>query len=282
MPTDQGYGRPGFIEDWCLASVVEAIVLILLSPAWFSRGQSAMGIGTLAAAVTPIPYKVFTIASGVFKFPFLPFMLASIIGRSFRFFLVGGVIYILGPKVRTLIEKYFDWLAWALLILGAPGTGKTTMLLELASGLLNRAARDPDHPIPVVFHLSSWALRRRSLAEWMMDELNKRYDVPRKVAQGWVEKEAILPLLDGLDEVAAEHQAGCAEAINVYRHKHGLVPMAVCSRTQEFEALRVELRLRGAIAIEPLDREQGIAEHSGRHAARSESWIGVYRERRPL
>jgi membrane protein YqaA with SNARE-associated domain len=77
--------------------------------------------GTLAAAVTPIPYKVFTIASGFLKFPFLPFLVASIIGRSFRFFVVAGVIYIFGPKVRTFIEKYFDWLAWALLILGVGG-----------------------------------------------------------------------------------------------------------------------------------------------------------------
>jgi membrane protein YqaA with SNARE-associated domain len=77
--------------------------------------------GTLAAAVTPIPYKVFTIASGVFKFPFVPFLLASVIGRSFRFFLVGGVIYIYGPSVKAIIEKYFDWLAWLLLILGVAG-----------------------------------------------------------------------------------------------------------------------------------------------------------------
>ncbi len=77
--------------------------------------------GTLAAAVTPIPYKVFTIASGVFEFPFGPFMLASIIGRSFRFFLVGGTIYVFGPAVKAVIEKYFDWLAWLLLILGVCG-----------------------------------------------------------------------------------------------------------------------------------------------------------------
>jgi len=51
MPTDQGYGKPGFIEDWCLASVVEALVLFLLSPAFFIRGQSVMGIGMLAAAI---------------------------------------------------------------------------------------------------------------------------------------------------------------------------------------------------------------------------------------
>jgi branched-chain amino acid transport system permease protein len=51
MPADQGYGKPSFIEDWCLASVVETIILILLSPAMFIRGQSAVGIVMLAAAV---------------------------------------------------------------------------------------------------------------------------------------------------------------------------------------------------------------------------------------
>ncbi|GAB4231550.1 MAG: YqaA family protein [Stanieria sp.] len=77
--------------------------------------------GVLAAAITPIPYKVFTIASGVFKFNFLQFVLASIIGRSFRFFVVGGLIYWGGESLKLWIEKYFDWVAWgflAILILG--------------------------------------------------------------------------------------------------------------------------------------------------------------------
>jgi membrane protein YqaA with SNARE-associated domain len=77
--------------------------------------------GVLIAAITPIPYKVFTIASGVFKFNFLQFVLASILGRSFRFFLVGGLIFWGGESLKLWIEKYFDWLAWgflAILILG--------------------------------------------------------------------------------------------------------------------------------------------------------------------
>jgi GTPase SAR1 family protein len=150
------------------------------------------------------------------------------------------------------MSHVFDELGQALLILGAPGAGKTTLLLELANDLLDRAEQDADHPIPVVFNLSSWAVQRKPLVEWVMDELNERYDVPKKLARVWVKQEAILPLLDGLDEVAAEHRAGCTEAINAYRLEHGLVPMAVCSRTQEFEALGVRLRLLGAVAIEPL------------------------------
>lgn len=77
--------------------------------------------GVLAAAITPIPYKVFTIASGVFKFDLFQFILASIIGRSFRFFLVSGLIFWGGDSLKVWIEKYFDWLAWgflAVLILG--------------------------------------------------------------------------------------------------------------------------------------------------------------------
>ena len=65
-----------------------------------------------------------------------------------------------------------------LLILGAPGSGKTTLLLELARDLLDRAVRDPTHPIPVVFPLSTWAESRRPLAEWLVEELYQRYDRP--------------------------------------------------------------------------------------------------------
>lgn len=67
--------------------------------------------GNLAAAITPIPYKVFTIASGVFHFDFLSFLAASIIGRSVRFFAVGGLIYLVGPAVKVFIEKHFEWIA---------------------------------------------------------------------------------------------------------------------------------------------------------------------------
>jgi hypothetical protein len=65
----------------------------------------------------------------------------------------------------TPIVEVFDEVDRALLILGDPGTGKTTLLLELAQHLLNHAAQDPTQPIPVIFPLSSWATRRCSLAD---------------------------------------------------------------------------------------------------------------------
>jgi len=76
----------------------------------------------------------------------------------------------LGRMARELapdapIADIFDAKSGELLILGEPGAGKTTLLLELTRDLLERAARDDSHPIPVIFNLSSWAARRGPLAE---------------------------------------------------------------------------------------------------------------------
>ena len=74
-------------------------------------------LGILIAAITPIPYKVFTIASGVFKFDFGLFTLASIIGRSTRFFLVAALIWKFGSPIRNFIEKYFNLLSILFVVL---------------------------------------------------------------------------------------------------------------------------------------------------------------------
>jgi membrane protein YqaA with SNARE-associated domain len=63
------------------------------------------------AGFTPIPYKVFTIAAGMFKINFTVFILASSVSRSARFFLVGGLIYMFGPRIQRFIDRYFDLLA---------------------------------------------------------------------------------------------------------------------------------------------------------------------------
>jgi membrane protein YqaA with SNARE-associated domain len=78
-------------------------------------------IAILTAAFTPIPYKVFTIAAGVFNVSFWTLVLASIVGRSARFCMVAGLIFFFGARIKTIIEKYFDWFACALLALGIGG-----------------------------------------------------------------------------------------------------------------------------------------------------------------
>jgi len=69
------------------------------------------------AGFTPIPYKVFTIAAGAFKINFSVFVVASLVSRSARFFLVGGLIYIFGPSIQSFIDKYFNVLAIAFTVL---------------------------------------------------------------------------------------------------------------------------------------------------------------------
>jgi len=73
------------------------------------------------AGFTPIPYKVFTIAAGACRIRFSVFVLASILSRSARFFIVGGLIYTFGPAIRSFIDMYFNILATvfaALVLLG--------------------------------------------------------------------------------------------------------------------------------------------------------------------
>ena len=153
------------------------------------------------------------------------------------------------------IIDVFDQMNQLLLILGEPGSGKTTMLLELSDALLKRAEADPTHPTPVVFNLSSWAEKRQPLAEWLIDELRTKYNIPKKVAQKWIEDDELLPLLDGLDEVRQEQRNACTEAINEFRQQH-LVLMTVCSRVAEYEDLTTQLKLQGAVLVQPLTLQQ--------------------------
>ncbi len=103
------------------------------------------------------------------------------------------------PKGTTVIS-IFDQLGEgrSLLILGEPGAGKTTTLLELARDLVNRAEQGIDYHIPVVFNLSSWASKKQTIADWLVEELKTLYQVPQKVGRGWIEKQELLLLLDGL------------------------------------------------------------------------------------
>jgi len=69
------------------------------------------GWAVAAAAFTPLPYKVFTLAAGAFKVNFAVFVLASAVARSARFFLVGGLIFFFGLPVKVFIEKHFNILS---------------------------------------------------------------------------------------------------------------------------------------------------------------------------
>jgi membrane protein YqaA with SNARE-associated domain len=65
------------------------------------------------AGFSPIPYKVFTITAGVISMAFLPFVVASAIGRGARFYLVAGLLYWGGDSMEKTLRKYIDIIGWA-------------------------------------------------------------------------------------------------------------------------------------------------------------------------
>lgn len=79
------------------------------------RDNLVIALGT--AGFTPIPYKVFTIAGGAFAVPLLPFIAISFVSRAMRFFLVAGLIYAIGPRVKTFIDRYFNLLTIVFVVL---------------------------------------------------------------------------------------------------------------------------------------------------------------------
>ncbi len=62
----------------------------------------------LIAAFSPIPYKVFAVSAGLFDLNIKRFMIASLIGRGSRFFLIAALIYIFGPPIKSILSSYFE------------------------------------------------------------------------------------------------------------------------------------------------------------------------------
>ncbi len=71
----------------------------------------------LLAGFSPVPYKLFTIAAGGLSMSLPLFLLASIIGRGGRFFLVAGIIILGGEAMERKLRDHIDWLGWATIAL---------------------------------------------------------------------------------------------------------------------------------------------------------------------
>jgi DNA polymerase III delta prime subunit len=155
---------------------------------------------------------------------------------------------------QMLIETFGrDDIKGKLLILGAPGAGKTTALLSLAKQLVEGAISNPNTVIPVIFELSTWRDDSQSIKSWLIEQLYKLHGGKRKykIYEKWLEREVLLPLLDGLDELGLERQKKCTEKLNEFarRYPH----LVVCCRVKEFEMIDIKMStLRGAVCLQPL------------------------------
>jgi len=175
------------------------------------------------------------------------------------------------PPQTTILDVFEDpTIAGKFLILGKPGGGKTTTLLELAEALVERAEGDSDAPIPVILELSSWqeVTKREfpkfweqqkydpSIQEWVLFQLVSK-GVSRDIGEQWLREKELVLLLDGLDELQPERQGKCVRAINQFLDGEFLpLHLVVCSRKEEYEVYEEKLYLNGAIYLDDLTNGQ--------------------------
>jgi adenylate kinase family enzyme len=158
---------------------------------------------------------------------------------------------------KMLIETFGrDDIEGKLLILGAPGAGKTTALLTLAEQLVYGAISQPRTVIPVIFELSTWQ-NDQDIEAWLIEQL---YDIHKgdrrsNLYEQWLEQQVLLPLMDGLDELELNQQRRCTEKLNEFANAYPY--LVVCCRIQQFETVDIRLRnLRGAVCLQPLSDSQ--------------------------
>jgi hypothetical protein len=175
------------------------------------------------------------------------------------------------PGEVLAVEEAFDQAGGQLLIVGPPGSGKTTEALKLMRHLLEVARTDPSAPVPEIFSLASWAKERKPLLEWLADQLQLHHGWSPRQGRSLIWGHHVVPVLDGLDEVASESRAECLEEINRFWETHRGGPIVLCSREAEYEELSEKLKLGGGVTVCPPDARQ-IDEYL---AATGSSWDGV-------
>ena len=106
-----GAGAWHLLQDWFFAYVPG------VSAESFARVQGLYDRydfwAVFFAGLTPIPYKVFTLSAGVFSINFAVFVVASVLSRGLRFFMLAGLIFYFGEPITKFIDRYFNLLAWA-------------------------------------------------------------------------------------------------------------------------------------------------------------------------
>ncbi len=167
-------------------------------------------------------------------------------------------VFQLSPQTKAIEVFTREDVEGRLLILGEPGSGKTTTLLRLAEELIEEAEeeaeRDSNFKVPVIFELSAWKNDKQSLEQWLVAQLKDIYSIDEKISQKWLENDKIIPLLDGLDELGLPRQRLAIEAINQYLKpkKIDRCRFVVCCRWEEYRQGKKKLNeLHGAYYLQP-------------------------------
>ncbi len=179
------------------------------------------------------------------------------------------------------IEDAFAEYNRRLLLLGAPGSGKTVTLLNITRQLIVEAEGSLAAPIPLLVNLSKFHLRPPAgsifklwggkepdvgklddrVERWLLGELTEYPIISAEIARKWIEEGRIAALLDGLDEVNDEYRAELVRVLNAtYLRDHLESPVVVCSRINEYRPLQdrkeTQVQLEGAVTLQPLNKTQ--------------------------
>lgn len=100
-----GWGMWATVHDWFIPHIFSQAQFDKVGGMYEENAFASV----FAAAFTPIPFKVFTVAAGVFHVSIPILLFGSLIGRAGRFFIVAGLIRLFGPKVRPFVEKNLEW-----------------------------------------------------------------------------------------------------------------------------------------------------------------------------
>ena len=108
------------IGKFLFGTVAEPIIEFYDARSAFERARTWFEIYgvwvVFVAGFTPIPYKIFTISAGLIGMSLVPFILASLVGRGARFFLVAGLILLGGEALETQLRRHVDAIGWVTVV----------------------------------------------------------------------------------------------------------------------------------------------------------------------
>ena len=168
----------------------------------------------------------------------------------------------LGGDVNDVVSMFLRLPHRQLVVLGQPGAGKSVLMLLLTLGLLRRWRSG--QPVPVLLNLSSWNPNREHLDTWLARRLVEEYPALGNrdrygpgMAMRLVSSEAVLPVLDGLDEMPqARHAVAVVELNNAVGGGRAVV---VACRAEEYQAavaaIGATLGRAAVVELEPVDAD---------------------------